>query len=427
MNIKKDFVQRILFLFFCITVGILIIFELFLNKKPSNFEKAAVVETVVNKENSELKSNPEDKLDNENQTMETLVADNDQSKSEKVAAPIDRPGQLVHHLFNIEQAPAAKGIAFNPANNEIWTTLLLNKEKGVSVFDSLTGEKVADINLANGGGVEIIFSSDGSKVYISQMETAKVFEVDAKSKMVLRALDTKSAWTKVIELSADGKTLFASNWSGDDISEIDLQSGKLLRQIPTVKTPRGLYTTSDGNFIYVAGFDRGEIEKIDLKTGKGKVIFKSGGAMRHIIGDEEKGVLYISDMGKNVIWQLFLKTDEIKKFADTDFNPNTIKLSPDKKTLFVSCRGKNFSADNYYIPGPEWGSVLLFDMESGEMLDAIVGGNQPTALDVSSDGKLLVFSDFLDARIEVFSVPSYDVLREGNGGRSGIYKSELKK
>jgi DNA-binding beta-propeller fold protein YncE len=405
----------------------LIIFELFLNRKLSNFDKAAVVETVVNKENSELKLNPENKLDNENQAMETPVANNDQPKYEKVAAPIDRSGQLVHHLFNIEGAPSVKGLTFSADNKELWTTLLLNKEKGVSVFDSLTGEKLADINLANGGGVEIIFSSDGNKVYISQMETAKVFEVDTKTKEIMRTFDTKSAWTKVIELSADGKTLFASNWSGDDISEIDLQSGKLIRRIPTVDTPRGIYPTSDGNFIYVAGFGRGEIEKIDLKTGKGKVIFKSGGAMRHIVADEEKGVLYVSDMGKNVIWQLFLKNDEVKKFADTDFNPNTIKLSPDKKILFVSCRGKNYSADNYYVPGPEWGSVLLFDTESGEMLDAIVGGNQPTALDVSSDGKLLVFSDFLDARIEVFSVPSYDVLREGNGGRSEIYKSELKK
>ena len=79
------------------------------------------------------------------------------------------------------------------------------------------------------------------------------------------------------------------------------------------------------------------------------------------------------------------------------------------------------------MPGPEWGSVLLFDTETGKMLDAIVGGNQPTALDVSPDGKYLVFSDFLDARLEVYEIPSYETLKNGNGGRSGIYKSELKK
>jgi hypothetical protein len=61
------------------------------------------------------------------------------------------------------------------------------------------------------------------------------------------------------------------------------------------------------------------------------------------------------------------------------------------------------------------------------MFDAIVGGNQPTALAVSNDGTRLVFSDFLDNRLEVFGIPSYDILKNGNGGRSNVYKQDLKK
>ena len=210
-------------------------------------------------------------------------------------------------------------------------------------------------------------------------------------------------------------------------AESDSAEGKLIRRIRTVKTPRGLYATADGNFLYVAGFDAGEIEKIDLKTGKGRVIYKSNGAMRHIVADEQRGIIYISDMGKNIVWQVSLKTDEVKKFVSTDNNPNTIALSPDKKILFVSCRGINFSPDNYYIPGSEWGSVLLFDAENGKMLDAIIAGNQPTALDVSRDGKFLIFSDFLDAKMEIFEIPSSDFLKNGNGGRSKVYQKEIKK
>ncbi len=340
---------------------------------------------------------------------------------------LDPQGQLVHHLLNISPAPSAKGVAITPDNKEIWTTLLLNAKKGVSIFNTLTGENTADINLAGAGGVEVIFSGNGQKAYISQMETAQIFEIDTKTKKILRTFSTNSSWTKIIELSADEKTLFASNWCGDDISEIDLTTGRLRRRIPTVDTPRGLYPTTDGKTLYVAGFGNGEIEKIDLATGKGKIIYNSGGAMRHIVADEERGLLYISDMAKNVIWQLSLKNDQVTKFVNTDRNPNTIAFSPDKKILFVSCRGENASAENYYIPGPEWGSVLLFDTESGQMLDAIVAGNQPTALDISVDGKLLVFSDFLDSRLEVFQIPSYDVLKSGKGGRSQLYKSELKK
>ena len=339
----------------------------------------------------------------------------------------DIQGQLVKHLFNINSVPAPKGVAFSLDGKEIWATMLLNKSRGVGVFDFSTGKNIANINLENGGGVEIIFSKDGSKAYVSQMETAQVFEIDVLTKKVLRVLKTQGNWTKEMDFAADGKSLFASNWVGNTITEINLETGKIIRQIPTVKTPRGVYATANGKFLYVAGFDKGEIQKIDLQTGQGKVIYKTNGAMRHIVGDESREVLYVSDMAEASIFQVDLQTDVVKKFATTDTNPNTIALSPDKKVLFVSCRGVNATPYNYYIPGPEWGSVLLFDPQTGNMLDAIVGGNQPTALAVSPNGQTMVFSDFLDNRLQVFGVPEYNILLAGGGGLTNVYKAQLKK
>jgi len=385
--------------------------------------KKGVIEISINKKQTNKERIKEVK------TNEKKIIKNSNQKFKKVdfGPFLQLEDQLVRHLFDINYVPSPKAVAFSPDGKEIWVTHLLNKKKGVSVFDSKTGEEIATINLNNGGGVEIEFSKDGKTAYISQMETGKIFEIDIQSKKILRVFNTKSTWTKVVKLSSNQKTLFASNWCGDNVSEINLLDGKLIRNIPTVDTPRGIYITKDGKNLYVAGFANGEIEKINLNTGERKVIFKSRGAMRHIVGDEEKEVLYVSDMGKNTSWKVYLKTDEVEKFVQTDNNPNTIVLSPDKKILFVSCRGKNFSPTNYYVPGPEWGSVLLFDTETGKMLDAIVGGNQPTGLDISPNGKILGFSDFLDGKIEVFEIPSYDILKKGNGGRSRVYKKELKK
>ena len=111
----------------------------------------------------------------------------------------------------------------------------------------------------------------------------------------------------------------------------------------------------------------------------------SGGALRHFAADEAKGVLYISDMANDNILLMDLATEEVSQFVDTESNPNTIDLSPDKKVLYVSNRGVN-DPESYYNAGWEWGSILAFDTETGKILDAIVGGNQCTGLDVSDDG-----------------------------------------
>ncbi len=336
---------------------------------------------------------------------------------------MDPEGQLLHCLDVFKCGPAPKGVAFTPDGKEIWVTLL-GGPPAVEVYSSSTREKLAEIDLGEHGSVEIIFSSNGTKAYISQMETAQVYEIDTSARRVLRIFDTKSSWSKVMELSSDEKTLFVANWSGNDVSEIDLESGKLRRRLPTVKTPRGLHTTPDGKYLYVAGFDRGEIDKISLIDGSRRTIFSGGRSIRHLTVDKERGLLYASDLSKDCIWVVDLKTDNVRKLAETDCKPNTIDLSPDGKVLYVSCRGAN-NPKSYCIPGPEWGSVVVIDTSTGKILDAIVGGNQCTALDVSADGGLLIFSDFLDNRLRVYTIPLYEVLINGNGGRAVSHLKDL--
>ncbi len=227
-------------------------------------------------------------------------------------------------------------------------------------------------------------------------------------------------------LSADDKTLYVSNWCGSDVSEIDLTTGKLKRRLPTVKTPRGLYLTPDGKYLYVAGFDKGEIEKINLKTGKRKLIFSQGSAVRHLVVDEKRKILFASGLGKDCIWKVGLKTDRVQFFVRTDLKPNTIDLTPDGKALFVSCQDAN-NPKSYYLPGPEWGSILVFDTLTGRPLDAVVGGNQCTALDVLSNGKFLIFSDFLDGTLRLYQIPAYEKLIKSNGGRYHPHFKDLRK
>jgi len=321
------------------------------------------------------------------------------------------------HLYSVDGIPSPKASVFGPQSEEIWVTSLLNKNKGVDVLNATSGKLIKSINLNNGGGVEITFSDENA--YISQMETADVFEVGLNNKNIKRVFNTGSTWTKVLKLS--GNKLYASNWVGDDVSIIDLESEKVSR-INTVDTPRGL--ALHNNYLYVAGFEEGQIQKINLDTYQKEIILQTGGAIRHLVKDKKKGVLYASDMARNTIWKVDLETEKVERFAETENNPNTITLSPDKNILAVSCRGKNYSTTNYHVPGPEWGTVMLFDTNNGNLLEVIIGGNQPTGLDISPDGERLVFSNFLDGNIEVYELPAYEKLKNN---KIDSYKELLKK
>jgi DNA-binding beta-propeller fold protein YncE len=336
---------------------------------------------------------------------------------------LDRKGLLHHKLGELRSGSNPKQVAFSPDGRQLWVSLLGGR--GIEVFDPGTRRRLREVKLGRHGAVEVIFTRNGRTVYASQMETASVWEIDRRTYRVRRQLATGGTWSKVMALSPDERTLYVANWVSSDVSEIDLRSGRLRRLLPTVGTPRGLWPTPDGRRLYVAGFQDGELQRIDLASGRAKTLLRTGGAMRHLVGDPRAGRLYADDMGTSEAFTLDLATERVRKLADTDNVPNTIDLSPDGRVLYVSNRGKNGAC--YCAPGPEWGSVLAIDAASGQVLDAIVGGNQTTGLDVSADGRLLAFSDFLDNRIHLYTVPAYQVLATGGGGRAVAHDAELRK
>jgi YVTN family beta-propeller protein len=336
---------------------------------------------------------------------------------------LDPKGLLHHQVGGFTTGPNPKQVAFSPDSRQIWVSLLGGH--GVQVFDARTHRLLDQVRLGEHGAVEVIFTADGRTVFASQMETASVFEIDARTRKVRRQLFAKGTWSKVMALSPDERTLYVANWVSNDVSEIDLASGRVRRLLPTVRTPRGLYPTPDGRRLFVAGYADGEIQRLDLRTGASKVLLRTGGAMRHLAGDPATGRLYADDMALGRVFVVDLTSERVRRLADTDKMPNTIDLTPDGKVLYVSNRGRNGAC--YCAPGPEWGSVLAIDAASGRILDAMVGGNQTTGLEVSPDGRTLAFSDFLDNRVHLYQIPPYQTLAAGGGGRAVAHLRDIPK
>ena len=166
--------------------------------------------------------------------------------------------------------------------------------------------------------------------------------------------------------------------------------------------------TPNGRLLYVADFDNGTLLVVDCATLEvTKTLFVKGdglpvgGNKRHLVVDAVRNRLYATDMGRGSLFVLDLASDRLLKEIAVGAKPNTTKVSPDGRWIFVSTRGHNNAVD-YEQKGPDFGSLVVIDAQTLVPMARQFGGNQPTGLAVSPDGKTVVFSDFLDHRLEVY-------------------------
>ena len=173
-----------------------------------------------------------------------------------------------------EREGGPKAVLLPPNTDEVWVAVLVGPP-ALRIYSLTSGEELAQILLGeeNLGAVEFESTGDGETVYVSQLESSLVFEIDAKAKSVRRVLSAYGEWPKILELSPDESMLYVSNWSSGNIAEIDLHSGELSRDLPGTVVPRGLYATRDNSSLYVAGFGSGELLRIDRASGESTVLF----------------------------------------------------------------------------------------------------------------------------------------------------------
>jgi DNA-binding beta-propeller fold protein YncE len=84
--------------------------------------------------------------------------------------------------------------------------------------------------------------------------------------------------------------------------------------------------------------------------------------------------------------------------------PNTIVLDPvDNRYLYVSCR-TDTNPDYSHYSTKTRGKVDIIDTQTGEVIFSLVGGSQPTALEVTPDNSMLISGGFKDSKLYFFDL-----------------------
>ena len=221
----------------------------------------------------------------------------------------------------------------------------------------------------------IAFTPDGKYALILATETGSLIIVDSvKHQQIaeIAPIDAKTAGRELnvrhIVVSHNGRTAYLSHMRGNAISRINMQ-----KLITTIKN-----LPKKGKDVTLPSSLWDEL-LIPFKTSEGS---------KKIMVLEDYPFDHPNFAGKK--WDLA--------------HPNTIVLDPIRnRYLYVSHRTTS-DRDYTKVDPSIMGKIDIIDIEKDKLVYTLVGGSQPTALDVSRDGKTLISSGFMNDKLYFFDV-----------------------
>jgi YVTN family beta-propeller protein len=217
--------------------------------------------------------------------------------------------------------------------------------KNVGVYDATTLERVGYVHFP-GNAAELAVSADGATLYASNFARGVIEVIDARTLAVLAEVKVGHNPKFMVIDEARG-LLYVSNWSARTVSAVDLRARRVDHTLRTGRRPRGMALMADGTLLVGAMWDH-------------RVQVYAPGSTRP---DRE---------------------------FDACENPRHLVLSPDQARLYVSCSGDRL--------------VRWFDPHSGQVLGQAPTGQNPRTLDVSGDGRWAAVADFSGSTISLIDL-----------------------
>lgn len=207
--------------------------------------------------------------------------------------------------------------------------------------------------LYKGSPVEVSFSPDGRKAYVSnyqmygrgfrrpgndkcnrgRWDDSFVYRIDIATLKIDQVIAV-GAVPKYLAVAPDGSKLLVSNWCSYNVSIINTYTGATLSKVPVGRFPRGIAITSDSAYAYVAVMGANRITKVDLRTYKMTNVKGGGTTPRHLILSPDNKTLYVSNNLAHAVRKVDLATGRVRTVA-SGRQPRSMALSDDGKSLYV--------------------------------------------------------------------------------------------
>lgn len=275
-----------------------------------------------------------------------------------------------------------KGVFLSHDKKTLYVTNFgqLDHKKVVTIYDADTLELKDQLDIPV-VAVEAALSPDDKTLYVSSFWGHSVVFIDLATKAITNEVKV-GHHPKVLALSQDGRKLYAANWSGESVSEIDIPAAAagsgseprprnekapaVTRTLKAGKNPRGLAVTANGT-VYAANFFDESIDVFKPEGGERRDHrIPACKCPRHLVLSPDQKTLYISCLYKSQLHALDLESETVVHHAQLGAAPKSIGISADGRYVYSADYGttrsvsvvdtKDWSAQTFIVPGMDRGS-----------------------------------------------------------------------
>jgi DNA-binding beta-propeller fold protein YncE len=271
---------------------------------------------------------------------------------------------------------------------------------GLHIVDLATEKEIATFPMEQAWS-GLAFAPDGKRIYVSSGAGYPVSDIqyfdrwdsegwkDGRAGYTLFGAAKDKSAVSSLNVSADGKLLYALNNSDDHLYILETHGGRAVARLQVGDHPLSARLSKDGKTLYVANLGDATVAVVDVSNpGRAKVtatLATDPHPNDLALTDDDR--LFVSCGNTNNVVSFNLKTGQRFEVISTALGPrapagstpNSLALAPDGKILYVA------NADN--------NSVAVIGVEErgkSKPLGFIPTGWYPTMVNTSADGKRII-------------------------------------
>jgi YVTN family beta-propeller protein len=175
------------------------------------------------------------------------------------------------------------------------------------------------------------FSADGSRLLASCEFSGQMVVVDVERERVVRTirLPGRSRMPQDVKLSPDGRTFYVADMNANGVWEINAQTFRVERFLPTGAGAHGLYPSRNARFLYVTNRMGGSISVVSFRTRRIVTTWTIPGGSPDMGGVSADGtVLWLSGRYSGEVYAISTRTGKLLARIKVGAGPHGLCVWP---------------------------------------------------------------------------------------------------